>query len=77
VVDVLDAHVASHEFIAGDRFSAADVYVGSHLNWGTQFETLPKRDSFDAYLARILSRPAAVRAKEIDDKLRAEMQDRT
>jgi glutathione S-transferase len=74
VVDVLDKHVGAHEYIAGDRFTAADVYVGSHLNWGTQFGTLPKRDSFDAYLARILSRPAAARAKELDDRLRAEMQ---
>ena len=74
VVDVLDKHVSENEYIAGDRFTAADVYVGSHLAWGTQFGTLPKRDSFDAYLARVLSRPAALRAKEIDDKLRAEMQ---
>jgi glutathione S-transferase len=71
VVDVLDAHVAAHQYIAGDRFSAADVYVGSHLAWGTQFGTLPKRDSFDAYLARVTSRPAAQRAKELDDKLRS------
>lgn len=73
VVDVLDSHVAAHEYIAGNHFSAADVYVGSHLSWGTQFGTLPKRDSFDAYLGRVLSRPAAVRAKELDDKLRGEV----
>jgi glutathione S-transferase len=74
VVDVLDRHVSEHEYIAGTRFTAADVYVGSHLSWGTQFGTLPKRDSFDAYLARVLQRPAAVRAKELDDGLRAEAQ---
>ncbi len=74
VVDVLDKHVAAHDYIAGDRFTAADVYVGSHISWGTQFKTLPQRDSFDAYLKRILARPAAQRAKEIDDKLRAEAQ---
>jgi glutathione S-transferase len=74
VVDVLDKHVAAHEYIAGDRFTAADVYVGSHLSWGTQFGTLPKRDSFEAYLARVLQRPAAVRAKELDDELRTKMQ---
>lgn len=70
VVDVLDAHVSANEYIAGDRFSAADVYLGSHLAWGTQFGTLPKRDSFDAYLARVASRPAALRAKALDDQLR-------
>jgi glutathione S-transferase len=74
VVDVLDKHVASHDYIAGTRFTAADVYVGSHLSWGTQFGTLPKRASFDAYLGRVLQRPAAVRAKELDDRLRVQAQ---
>lgn len=72
VVDVLDKHVASSTYLAGDTFTAADVYLGSHLAWGTQFKTLPQRDSFDAYLARVLDRPAAKRAKQIDDALRAE-----
>lgn len=67
VVDVLDAHVGAHDYVAGDRFSAADVYLGAQIGWGTQFGTLPKRASFDAYLGRIMDRPAAVRAREIDD----------
>jgi glutathione S-transferase len=70
VVDALDRLVASSPYVAGERFTAADVYVGSHISWGSQFGTLPKRDSFGPYLERILSRPAAVRAREIDDKLR-------
>jgi len=70
VVDVLDRHVAANEYMVGDRFSAADVYVGSHLAWGTQFGTLPKRDSFDAYVARVTARPAAQQAKALDDQLR-------
>ena len=70
VVDVLDRHVTAHEYMVGERFSAADVYVGSHLAWGTQFGTLPKRASFDAYVARIMARPAAQRAKALDDELR-------
>jgi glutathione S-transferase len=68
VVDVLDRHLASAEYVAGDRFTAADVYLGSAVAWGTQFGTLPKRPSFDAYLGRIMRRPAAIRANEIDDK---------
>jgi glutathione S-transferase len=71
VVDALDGLFSRSHYVAGERFTAADVYVGSHIAWGSQFGTLPKRDSFGPYLERILSRPAAVRAKEIDDKLRA------
>ena len=69
VVDVLDGFFARNDYVTGSRFTAADVYVGSHLIWGTQFGTLPKRDSFDAYIARLSGRPAAVRARELDAKL--------
>lgn len=72
VVDLLDRHVAASEYIAGERFTAADVYLGSHLAWGSQFGTLPKRASFDAYLARVTARPAAQRARDMDEKLRSQ-----
>lgn len=74
VVDTLTKAVSAHDFIAGDRFTAADVYVGSHIGWGVQFGSLPQSDVFDAYLARINDRPAAVRAREIDDALIAGQQ---
>lgn len=74
LVDVLDRAVGENEYLAGGKFSAADVYLGSQIGWGTQFGTLPKRPNFDAYLARLMSRPAAVRAREIDDKAMAEAQ---
>ena len=72
MVDVLEKAVSQHDYIAGDRFTAADVYVGSQVAWGRQFESLPQRDAFDAYLERILSRPAYKRAGEIDDALIAQ-----
>jgi glutathione S-transferase len=74
MVDVLDRQCAEHEYAAGDRFSAADVMLGSQIGWGTQFGTLPKRPSFDAYLGRLMGRPAAVRAREIDDAAMAAAQ---
>jgi glutathione S-transferase len=67
VVDVLEQAVAAHDYIAGDRFTAADVYVGSQVIWGAQFGSLPKRDAFDAYIARLVSREAYVRAAALDD----------
>lgn len=74
VVSVLEAAVSAHPYIAGDRFTAADVYVGSHVMWGTQFGTLPKLDGFMAYIGRLADRPAHVRASELDDAAMAEMQ---
>lgn len=67
VIGALDGMLADRDYVAGGRFSAADVYVGSHLLWGSQFGWLPKRDSFERYLARLRERPAYTRASEKDD----------
>jgi len=69
VMKALEIAVTQGEYVAGDRFTAADVYFGSQIGWGVQFGTLEKRPAFDAYWQRISSRPAAVRAREIDDAL--------
>ena len=69
LVDVFDRAIAAHTYIAGDRFTAADVYVGSQVIWGTQFGTLPRRDSFTAYADRLTARDAYKRAAAIDDAL--------
>jgi len=74
VVNALEYAVTQSEYIAGDRFSAADVYVGSQIGWGMMFGTLEKRPALEAYWRRISSRPAAVRAREIDDSLNAARQ---
>ncbi|KRE00497.1 glutathione S-transferase [Bosea sp. Root670] len=73
-MDTLEYAVTRGEYLTGDRFSAADVYVGSQVLWGLQFGTIEKRPAFEAYGARISARPAARRAAEIDDALMAEMQ---
>ncbi|WKD49826.1 glutathione S-transferase family protein [Microbulbifer spongiae] len=61
--------VKANPFIAGERFTAADVYVGSHIGWGMQFGTLEKREAFVDYFARLQQRPALKRAAELDDAL--------
>jgi len=69
VLDTLEYAVSQHEYLAGDSFTAADVYTGSQIAWGVQFGTIDKRPAFEAYLGRIMGRPAAARAREIDDAL--------
>jgi glutathione S-transferase len=69
VVAALERAVSQSEYIAGDRFTAADVYVGSQIGWGMMFGTIEKRPAFQQYWARIAARPAAIRAREIDDAL--------
>ena len=70
MVDALERAVSGDgPWILGDRFSAADVYVGSQINWGLMFKTLPDRPAFATYAERLRARPAYVRATEIDDAL--------
>jgi len=74
VMDTLEQALNGREYLAGDRFTAADLYVGAQIGWGMQFGTIEKRPAFEQYTSRILSRPAAVRAREIDDALMAPQQ---
>ncbi len=74
VIDTLEAAVSRGEYLVGGRFTAADVYVGSHIDFGMQFGTLEKRPAFEQYRRRLNARPAALRAKEIDDALAAQHQ---
>jgi glutathione S-transferase len=69
---MLETAVSRGEYLVGDRFTAADVYVGSHIDFGMQFGTLEKRPAFEQYRQRLSIRPAALRAKEIDDALTAQ-----
>jgi glutathione S-transferase len=73
-VAALAAHFANSHYVCGDRFTMADVYVGSQVVWGTQFKTLPERPEFLDYAARLTGRPAYLAAKEIDNALIAEAQ---
>ena len=73
-VDVLEGAVSAHDYIAGPRLPAADVYVGSSIDFFTQFGMLDKREAFARYLDRLRDRPAWVRAREIDDSLIAAAQ---
>lgn len=72
VVEVLDSHLDGREYVAGEGFTAADVYVGAQVIWGIGFGTLPKRASFERYAERLTARDAYRRAKARDDALIAE-----
>ena len=69
VMDTLERAVAGGGWIAGERFSAADVYVGSHIGWGLQMGTIEARPAFADYWSRLEGRDARRRAEEIDDAL--------
>jgi len=66
VFDVLDVALAKGPWILGENFSAADIAIGSALNFCVRlFKMVPSRPSFEAYLARCVARPAFQRAEKI------------
>lgn len=65
VLDTLEKAVSAAPYLCGE-FSAADVYVGSHLGWGMMFGSIEKRPAFEEYVARLQARPAAQRADRIN-----------
>jgi glutathione S-transferase len=68
-LSALEAALERSDYLAGDSFTAADLYVGSGLGFGMMFGTIETRPVFERYWQRVSTRPACKRAKELDDAL--------
>ncbi len=68
---VVEAHLRNSPYVAGERFTAADVYCGSQVGWGMQFGTWQPTPVLEAYWARLTERPAYQRGNALDDALTA------
>ncbi len=64
--DALLTALEGKTYIAGDQFSAADVYVGSNIFWYMDSGMLERDPVFEAYWAGLSERPAWHRATELD-----------
>jgi len=66
VIDVLDNALQKGPWILGEKFSAADIVIGSALNFAVRlFKMIPSTTAFDNYIARCMARPAFQRAEKI------------
>jgi len=66
VIDVLDDALHKGPWILGEKFSAADIVIGSGLNFAVRlFKMIPSTTAFDNYIARCMERPAFQRAEKI------------
>jgi glutathione S-transferase len=74
VVAVLDELFSLRDYVCGERFTAADVYVGSQLMFPMQFGLVPELDSFVRYRDRLTAREAYKRGVKIDDEAQAAIQ---
>lgn len=68
-INTLEKAVTGKSFVAGDRFTAADLIVAAYVNFMLRFNLLEPRPAFTDYVQRMTDRDAYRRAQEIDGKL--------
>ena len=68
-IAAVDELLSLRDYVCGDRFTAADVYLGSQVMFPMQFGMLAERDSFVRYRDRLQARPAFQRAGELDGQI--------
>ncbi len=66
-INTLETALDVGPYLCGEQFTAADVYVGSHIGWGLQFGTIEARPAFAEYVQRNHNRPAAKRASQLNE----------
>ncbi|MGF1622395.1 MAG: glutathione S-transferase family protein [Rhodomicrobiaceae bacterium] len=74
VMSVLTDAVSQGDYLLGERFTAADVVVGSAVRYGLMFGIFPKKPEFEAYAGRLAARPALQRSMARDQELAAAQQ---
>ena len=73
VMDTIAKTVMAGPYLLGEQFTAADVVIGSGLQWGTMMKAVPERPEFAAYLGRLRSRPGLQRSFAKNQALYAEL----
>jgi len=73
-INTLEKVLTGRNYIAGDRFTAADLMVGAYVNFMLRFNLLDPRPVFTDYAERMTDRDAYRRAQDIDGRLIAEAQ---
>lgn len=56
--NTLESLLKEGPWVLGEKFSAADVYIGSALAWALSIQALDARTVFTDYVARLRERPA-------------------
>lgn len=67
LVSYMKTTLQKHPYIAGDRFTAADVLVGAAVDFYDGMGILPKDKVFADYAKRLSERPAKARAEAKDN----------
>ena len=71
VLDTIEQAVTGRDVLVGDTFTAADLFLAAQLTFGLMFKSIEPRPAFERYVGPLNARPAAVRARALDDALLA------
>ena len=71
-INTLEGAISKSDYLVGDKFSTADLYVGSQIGSAMQFGMIQRRPAFEAYWQRLSARPAYQRASDIDNAIIAQ-----
>jgi len=65
-LNTIENHIKENTWVCGEQFTAADIYIASHLSAGCSiFNAYATRPVFDDYIQRAVSRPAKQRAEAV------------
>ncbi|MBZ0223693.1 MAG: glutathione S-transferase family protein [Dokdonella sp.] len=73
VMTTVNDQLAAGPYLLGERFSAADVLWANALRWITGFKLIDSNPQIEAYMKRVLDRPAQLRAVAADQELAEQM----
>lgn len=74
VLDTLEGAVRGREHLAGNHFTAADLYVAASIGFYLQFRMLEPRPEFLRFAQLHAGRPSAKQANALDDEAAAKLQ---
>jgi glutathione S-transferase len=72
VIATLEKGLTPGPYLLQQRFSAADVYIGSQIGFGLMMKTLEPRPAFQGYMQRLSQRPAYERFQQQGEQLLAQ-----
>src|ERR1051325_5717448 len=73
-IRTLEGALSPGPFLLGDRFTAADVFVGSQIGFLMMMKAIEPRPVFTAYHARLAERPAYKRFDARAQELMGQLQ---
>lgn len=73
VLAAIDEALSASPYLLGDKVSAADIVMGSLLNFATMFGAIEKKGPVADYIERMTARPAFKKAQETSAKYAEEL----